>query len=343
MSVGHATLSGLRVRALEALSLEEVRQWGELYEQTGLRVQQSHAYARATGRQVVVAHNKNVVAAFTVGSRVCTALGGDEPSLGPVTPSVLVALLRFVRQETDRSVYAPLISVRHAEFALDANFGCWQRPPNSLIDWSDQGRSLLHRVRARGNSQIDRKRRILERDGLMLDMSTVGEDAARDVLAVDDRSWKAAVGQSMRQRGRQAKLYGSLVRDRVLSATFLRHGTKPVAFRLDGRTGARLTCLKWSYDEAYSRYSPGRYLLTDGLVRQWADRGVRVVDLFGAPDTLKDLLHTHRVPRVDVWYGDCELGAEVAHNRHELDAKVEQVRTAGRGLRHASYEESRGQ
>jgi hypothetical protein len=60
-----------------------------------------------------------------------------------------------------------------------------------------------------------------------------------------------------------------------------------------------------------------------------------VVDLFGGPDALKDLLHTHRVPRVDVWCGDPGLGAEQARDRRALDERVGQVRDGGRGLRHA--------
>ncbi|WP_170201492.1 GNAT family N-acetyltransferase [Actinocorallia herbida] len=326
--------------ALEDLSPARVQRWQDAYERTGVRVQQSPAYARAlsaAGSRILVATGDDVVAAFTRGPAMCSAVGADEPLLGTTEPCAarLVPVVAAVRRATGLPVYLPLVDDRYAEVSGHGEFACWDRPPNSLIDWTRQGLDLRDRVRERGTSQPDRKRRLVERDGLVLDHGTTGEAAARDMLAVDDRSWKAARGQSMRERGDQAALYGGLVRDGVVGVTFLRDGGAPVAFRLDSRAGDRLTCLKWSYDESYRRYSPGLYLLTEGLVRQWGDRGLRVVDLFGGPDTVKDLLHTHRVPRIDVWCGDPELGAAQARDRRALDERTGRARDGGRGLRHA--------
>jgi hypothetical protein len=330
----------VRVVALGDLSRRQLHHWQNMYERTGVRVHQSPAYARAVdaaASRVIVALDDDVVAAFTVGEAVCAAIGGDEPLLGAVGAGAvrLVSVVAAVRRATGLPVYLPLVDERFAKVSGHGEFACWERPPNSVIDWARQGSDLWDRVRRRGTSQLDRKRRLVQRDGLALDTSTSGEAAVRDMLAVDDRSWKAAHGQSMRQRGRQAELYSNLVRSGTLSVAFLRTGGTPVAFRLDGRTSTMLTCLKWSYDESYRRYSPGLYLLTEGLRRQWADCGVRVIDLFGAPDTLKDLLYTQRLPRIDVWCGDPDLGAEQARDRRALDGRVGRARDAGRGLRYA--------
>lgn len=333
-------LRPVQVVALGDLSSAQVRRWQDAYERIGMRVQQSPAYARAVsaaGGRVVVAMGNDVVAAFTRGAAVCSAIGSDEPLLGGIKPRTaqLVSVVTAVRWATGLPVYLPLVDDRYAEVSGHSEYVCWERPPNSVIDWTRQGRDLWDRVRRRGTSQLDRKRRLVERDGLVLDTGTSGEAAVRDMLAVDDRSWKAARGQSLRQRGNQSELYGRLVRGGTLGVTFLRSGDTPVGFRLDSRTNDRLTCLKWSYDESYRRYSPGLYLLTEGLTRQWGNCGLRVVDLFGGPDTLKDLLHTQRVPRIDVWCGDPELGAEQARDRRALDERVRQARDGGRGLRHA--------
>ncbi len=326
--------------ALDGMSPDQVRRWQEMYERTGTRVHQSPAYARAlnaAGTQVVVAIGSDVAAAFACYATACSAIGGDEPALSEAGPcsAKLMSVVAAVRLATGLPVYLPLVDEHYAGLAAHHGYLSWQRPPNSVIDWTSRGRDLWSRARERGTSQLDRKRRLVERDGLVLESAASGEAAVRDMLAVDDRSWKAAHGQSMRQRGNQSGLYGQLLLDGTVCATFLRDGAAPVAFRLDSRTRDRVTCLKWSYDESYRRYSPGVYLLTEGLTRTWGNHRLRVLDLFGGPDTLKDLLHTHRVPRVDVWYGNPVLGAERARDRLALDERVRRARDDGRGLRHA--------
>ncbi|MGY5309156.1 GNAT family N-acetyltransferase [Nocardia gipuzkoensis] len=309
-----------------------------MYDEFGIRVQQSPAYAEAacgSGDTVLVAASGSRIAAFAHSPTKCTALGGDLPMLGPEEPNTtqLVSLVSAVRRVTGLPVYLPLVDQGYAGVAGCGEFLVWHRPPNSVIDWTQQGRDLPERVRRRGTSQVDRKRRRVERDGLVLDVGRSGDEAAQDMLTVDDRSWKAARGQSMRARN-QWDLYGRLLRTGTLTATFLRDGQRPIAFRLDGRIKDRVTCVKWSYDESYRRYSPGLYLLTEGLTRQWGGTGVGLIDLFGGPDTLKDLLYTSRIPRVDVWCGDSALGDELARDRLALDSRTAQVRDDGKGLRH---------
>lgn len=329
----------VEVVGLPDLTANQVASWQALHDEFGTGVQQSPAYAQAVsgaGGQVLVASSRDRIAAFTHDGTVCTALGGDLPLLGvDVGTADLLSVVTAVRRTTGLPVYLPLVDHGYADVAGHGEFATWNRPSNSVIDWSDEGQDLQARVRARGTSQSDRKRRLVERDGLVLDAGRSGDEAAREVLEVDDRSWKAERGQSMRRRGNQSDLYGRLVRSATLTVTFLRDGPRPVAFRLDGRVKDRVTCLKWSYDEAYRRYSPGLYLLTEGLRRQWAGQGVRLIDLFGSPDSLKDLLYTHRLPRIDVWCGDPARGHELAQDRLALDDRVARVRDDGKGLRYA--------
>ncbi|GAA2640938.1 hypothetical protein GCM10009863_67710 [Streptomyces axinellae] len=314
------------------------RHWRELYERCGERVEQSPEWARAVGaagREVCVALGARSVLPFEHGARVCTALGTDRPLLtADPGAAALVEPVAAAAAATGKPVYLPLVEAAFAEVRALAPFTVWERPANSLIDWACDGADLWERVLDRGTSQLRRKRRLVERDGLQLDPGLAGADAAEDVLRVDDRSWKATCGQNMRTRG-QDRLYRRLVTVGTLTAAFLRDGDRPVAFRLDARVKDLLSCLKWSYDEDYRRYSPGLYLLTEGLRREWSGRGVRVVDLHGGPDTLKDLLYSERRPRVDLWYGDAEKGARQAAERAAFDARVAAVREGGKGLRHA--------
>ena len=328
------------VRDLSELTDAEVASWRDAFGESGCRIQQSPDYARAlqrSGEQVGVALGDNLFTVFTVASKVATIVCADVPVLSPAppTPAELALMIREVRRLTGLSVYMPLVDASCRALAELAPVRLWDRPPNSLIDWADDGAGLLARVRMRGGSQLDRKHRMIERDGFALDLARLGENAGRDVLAVDDRSWKAAAGQSLRQRGRQAALYSCLIELRAVSVSFLRHNETAVAFRVDAQVADRLMCLKWSYDQAYARYSPGMYLLTTGLIAGWARRGIRTIDLCGSPDHLKDLICSGRAPRIDVWYGEADAGRHLEQERLAFDSRLRVILQAGRGLRHA--------
>jgi hypothetical protein len=328
------------VRALADLTAAELGRWQALYSAAGSRVQQSPDYAAAlehSGENVAVASAGDAVAILTVAGGRATMACADIPVLspGPAEPAIVADVLTRVHQVTGLPVYMPLTDPSYAVLAALGPFRTWERSPNSVIDWSRDGADLLGRVRERGGSQSARKRQMIERDGLVLDIGRHGEDAAWDMLAVDDRSWKAAAGQGMRQRGHQAGLYSRLISQGTASVTFLRHRGTQVAFRVDVRAGNRLACLKWSYDQMYARYSPGAYLLTVGLLAEWTGCGITTIDLFGGPDHLKNLIYSHHVPRIDAWYGDDMAGAALEQERLAFDARLRATLQAGKGLRHA--------
>lgn len=328
------------VTAWDAVDADRRARWQAAFDRSGTRLQQSPAYAEAlnaAGYQVGLVEEAGVWGVFTRNAECWTAVCNDVPFLStePLTAARLAAVTTRLRHETGLSVYLPLVGTEYATAADGPGWLVWSRPPNSLVDWSAQGQDLRERVRARGGSQPERKVRLVRRDGLTMDYARVGDQAVVEMLAVDDRSWKAACGDSMRLRGSQWLLYGQLLRQGAIEACFLRAGDRPVAFRLDSRVKDRVACLKWSYDLADRRYSPGTYLLTEGLCRRWSDRGIRVIDLCGGPDPLKDLLYSERSGRVDLWCGDSAAGRRKAAEREALDARVAAARDEGRGLRRA--------
>ena len=330
----------MNVRALADLTAAELEEWHALYAAAGSRVQQSPDYAAAlehAGEDVAVVIGGDAVAVLTIAGGRATMACADILVLppGPAESAIVADVLTRVHQVTGLPVYMPLADPSYAVLAALGSFRTWERSPNSIIDWSRDGADLLERVRERGGSQAARKQQIIERDGLALDTARHGKDAARDMLAVDDRSWKARAGQGMRQRGHQAGLYSRLISQGTATVTFLRHQGAPVAFRIDARAGDRLTCPKWSYDQAYARYSPGAYLLTAGLLAEWTRRGITTIDLFGGPDHLKNLVYSHRVSRIDAWYGDDKGGAALEKERLAFDIHLRAILQAGKGLRYA--------
>jgi hypothetical protein len=327
------------VRDFGELTETEAARWQRLYERSGCRIQQSPSYAAAlhdSGERVLVALTGDVLAVLTVEENLATMACGDIPVLasGVPTPEQAAAMIRGVRRLTGLSVYAPLVDAPYAAMAALMPTRIWGRSPNSTIDWASDGADMLARARSRGGSQVDRKRRLIERDGLVLDPSGIGITAVREMLDIDDRSWKAAAGQGLRQRGRQAAFYSALVMRGAVTVSFLRHNGTPVAFRIDARVAGRLMCLKWSYDQAYARYSPGVFLLTTGLVAEWSGRGIRTVDLCGGPDRMKELIYSDQSPRIDAWYGDSKMGRDLEEERLTFDARLSAALQEGRGLRH---------
>lgn len=324
------------VRELSALSGADVRRWHGLFLCRGRYVHHGPDYAAAlaTGRRpVLVAERAGALTVLTIHKNVATVAIPGVPLLGEEPPGAaeVAHFFELFRRTTGLDVYVPLLDSSDKSMP---GARVWPRSPNSLIDWSQDGADLLARVGGRGGSQVVRKRCRIERAGLVLDCASRGPAAVHDMLTVDDRSWKAEAGQSLRQRGSQADLYGYLVSGGHATVTFLRDGDRPIAFRVDAYLGGRLTCLKWSYDQMYARYSPGLHLLTVGMLAQWTGCGVDTIDLFGGPDHLKDLLHTERVERMDLWFGDQAAGAALEAERRGLDTRVQQALHESKGLRH---------
>jgi CelD/BcsL family acetyltransferase involved in cellulose biosynthesis len=323
----------------ENLSRDDLNHWWALFHQSGKSIQHSPGYARAladAGEQPVIGIAENLVAIATPSHRQATLVSGDVPLLksGTLRPAEVAAAVAMIHHQIGQDIYVPLVDARFRAAIDHQPLAAWDRSPNSSIDWSFRGQDLEQRVLSRGGSQIARKRRKVARDGISVDMAQSGVTAVEDMLAVDDRSWKASAGQSMNQRGNQAALYSSLLLHGDVHATFLRDEGIAVAFRLDALVGGRLTYLKWSFDQAYARYSPGVHLLTTALVHQWSGRDVNVVDLCGGPDHLKELVYSHRHPRVDLWCGDSQAGRELRLERQGLDGRLQDALIQGRGLRH---------
>ena len=208
-----------------------------------------------------------------------------------------------------------------------------ERRPSPVIDWTCGGRELWSRVRNRLGSRAERRRRAFERAGLRFVDIVEPERAVSFVAEVERRSWKAAAGQDMISR-EQLALYATLLRDGVLRATAVMDADRPVAFRLDGLAGDTLYCVKWSYDDAYRKTSPGFMLITCDLAERYADAPLARVDLFGGPDSLKDAVTTSSRHRVDIAWPGGVRAAELARCGRAHDARVAVHLAAGGGLRH---------
>lgn len=330
-------MSELRLmQPFSTLSAAQRRRWTTVANAGRAGIEGSPAYAEA------IARSGNDVQLVVAGAAWCPLVDGAEYLTTICQRYPVVAegdggfgdVLEVLRRER-RQVYMPLVDSVYEGAAAEYGIVAWPRRANPVIDWSSREETLYERALRRGTSQIARKRRRLEAEGYSLSFAETGEDAARKMLEVDARSWKAARGQGMAQRGNQAALYSRLITEGAAQVSFLQLGSLPVAFRIDSLSGTVLRCLKWSFDESHRRFSPGLYLLTTGLDEEWGRTELTTVDLHGGPDSMKQLIESRREERSDLWLGETCVGERLREERMQFDALVSDHTLAGGGLRHA--------
>lgn len=125
------------------------------------------------------------------------------------------------------------------------------------------------------------------------------------VVEVDRQSWKEAARTSITANAQQMDFYREalprLAGAGVLLGQVLLHQGRPAAYNFGLVRNGVYSCLKLSYVQALERLRPG-HLLTSELIGHLRDRGVKVFDFMGTPDSYKlqwsrvsHLYHRHPV------------------------------------------------
>jgi hypothetical protein len=209
----------------------------------------------------------------------------------------------------------------------------FRRRGSAIIDWSAGGTDVEERVKKRLGRQAVRRQRIFERLHLIAVPIADPDRATSIVEEVERRSWKSEEGQDLVSKC-QLDLYASLLRARILRAVAVMDGSRPVAYRLDGHNEAVLLCVQWSYDDRYSRASPGFHLIAADLAHRYRNLHLSHVDLFGGEDLLKQVVMTGLRSRVDVVYPDDDAAAALVEAGLERDRAAEDHLRSRRGLRY---------
>lgn len=313
--------------------------WDRWFRNSGDAIQQTYLYAAAWASaagadRVWAVWSGRLLSAFRVEDNRAVCLFAGAPALGDWSGEGLRELAEQARDDLGTAVvYFPHMR-RDAACSAQGRFSLWQRLPSSVLHWSDRGSGLPERVRRRYGSRAERQWRRFERSGLTV-AAAAGEAAVSAISCIERRSWKAAHHQSMHQRENQLVLYSTLIGNGLVQVDVAYDDSHPVAYRMDARVGSTVTCLKWSFDEAYRRFSPGFHLLTAGLVDRWARADIRCIDLFGSPDTLKALIRTGTYPRYDLAWPTGPAADAIRIEREQHDAGLLANHEAGRGIRHA--------
>lgn len=333
---------------IQDMTNNDYEAWASSVETSGKNPEAHPAYSlslSAAGRDVQLWRTRDAWCPFLVTGKTLTAICPSKPIIGLIdsgSRAEFRSILEYALNER-MNLYFPLIDPDYFPI-LDPDclkpedqkyLLTWSRRPNAVIQWRGRSESMYDRALIRSNSQVSKKKRRIESLGYSLSTKEFGLSAKERMLEVDNSSWKYLRKQAMSQRDNQSQFYGSLLTSGFATASFLNYQDKPVAFRLDVLMEDALTCLKWSYSESHRRVSPGLYMLTTALDREWENSDLETIDLHGGPDALKRLIQTTEQPRCDVWCGNASTGKLLRADRLTFDGRTSENLRSGKGLRYA--------
>ncbi len=188
-------------------------------------------------------------------------------------------------------------------FAQNAFTALYDRLSSPIINGELKKETMWRRVVERYGSRAERQRKLF--DSMLHVESFTGVDVSEYLTQVEKKSWKKIYNQDMLSRDNQIVYYSQIIKSGLAKVSFAFTEKKiPVAYRITVNVNNILYVLKWSYDEAFKKYSPGFYLLTIDLFSSVDDIKYEYIDLYGSPDKLKDLMQTEKLARVDVYWSE---------------------------------------
>jgi len=208
----------------------------------------------------------------------------------------------------------------------------WPRLPSPIINWDYGGNNIWGEIAIRYGSRAERQRKRFENKLFVCESNDYNIE--ENLLRIEQNSWKYKVNQDLTSRIGQISYYSSIIKNKLANITFAcDHNDTPVAYRIDSHTKEILYVLKWSYHEEYKRYSPGFYLLTVDLINKWKNKKLKHIDLFGSPDSLKSIMETTRLNRIDLGFPNIDKVNHIRLERLDHDEKLRKNHLLGRSIR----------
>ena len=156
--------------------------------------------------------------------------------------------------------------------------------------WNEYKRNLhshLLRNLRRGRKQLEEKGQLV--------VEIVSGGAALDArleeaMQVEASGWKGTLGTAILSRPHTLQFYREMVQwaaeHGVLRLYLLRHAGRVLTMCLTLQQHGVCYMLKGGYDEEFKRYSPGN-ILTEALLEDCANRGIRRVEIYGEAEAYK--------------------------------------------------------
>ncbi|VHO03277.1 GNAT family N-acetyltransferase [Candidatus Rhabdochlamydia sp. T3358] len=254
----------------------------------------------------------------------CFFLGDAFLINGSVDDLLLKECLQIIlRRLGATSLYFPYIDQRTRSFSFFSqleNGLCLQRLPSPYILWEKNSQLFIDRIQKNSKRRAQRFWNKFENRLQLQELS--GKKAIRALDEIEQKSWKHASQQSMHFREKQFAFYSDWLRREGLFLHVAEENGNPVAYRLDAKLHHTVYALKYSYDDQYKQFSPGYYLLTQGLYSRWKNAPIKNIDLWGSPDTLKNSIKTGEYQRHDFLWPASPMGQKLLDERLTHDKNL---------------------
>lgn len=317
--------------------------WEQAFQFHGVTPHQSPGHIRAESERADVAapiiiEAADALSAFRVtdGTAICLVEGAGALQLredGFNADRFLSAVQQMLGVHT---IHMPLLyqDVEAAQAFLGAQGGQrLDRRPSSIISPPFDPETVLARSAVRLGSRARRRVRRFKKAALVF-QELSAEPAIQALDRIEQRSWKSRCGQDMHSR-HQFGAYAARLRSGELTMTAVMAQETPVAYRIDTCVGDVLFALKWSFDEAWHKTSPGFSLLAVDLPRRCQALGVAYADLFGSPDLLKDAVSTGERQRSEFVWPSGSVADGILAERHAHDSHTANAHAQGKSIRNA--------
>ncbi|MCL2859554.1 MAG: GNAT family N-acetyltransferase [Oscillospiraceae bacterium] len=289
-----------------------------------------------TDKEIILSFKKKTnsiwTSVFEAYSILCDTSSFDE--------KYIVNLLEYIKQEINiKTLYFPLIYEDDLVFILanDNNkFNVWQRLPTCIIDGQLSADEIIQRSLIKDGSILIRQRKAFENKLFVQEVKEV-ENKKAILKQIELKSWKSKCGQDMLSRENQYEYYSKLLESEFakLIVAFDRDNEEPISYRIDLVVNDKIVyVVKSSYNDEYKKYSPGSYLLTYDLTNRYSQKEYKYIDLYGAPNTLKDMVATGKIQRYDICFSDCENDIEeIKKDRLAYDVTFNENYTKKKSIR----------
>lgn len=319
--------------------------WKRAFNTFGATPKQSFDYLVAESQsdhqnQLVVIECCGAFSLFEIQGRVAHCLMEGTGALihDPSKFSSSEFLSRTIEALNVEALHIPLLysDLEIASALLNENRGkTLIRRPSPVINFPNDMLAMHQRCEARLGSRFRRRVKKAKNAGIAFSMRT-GDEAVSIMAQIEQKSWKASLAQDMFSRG-QFDTYASLLKTGGASLAVAEVYHEPIAYRIDSIVKDTLFALKWSFDEKWKSISPGFALMVLELPRHCERFGITLVDLYGAPDQLKDKIATDARARVELVWPEGTIADGILAERLEHDTRMREAYSRKLGLK-TTYE-----
>ncbi len=142
----------------------------------------------------------------------------------------------------------------------------------------------------------------------------------KEILSfIEEKSWKSDFGQDMNSNYSELIYYNELIEQGIAQIAVAMDDDKPIAYRIDAIFNGEVRQLKTSYCEEYKKYSPGTYLTIYDMFNN--QKKYKMIDLYGGPNLVKNLIETKRIKRYDICFGDINVINKLKQKRQSWDER----------------------